>query len=238
MAKELSYEEQVLAWLGQPIHERDLELGAKLMLQGNRNRILHQNVIKKQLFDKIEYELNKIIYKQEVPVLPKIKNLEAKLEKAVATATASAKGKREDHEELPDKVKAIYETNSAIYAKMRGLHERLKVLSGESFTDVDRLPFIAELLQLDETLAANWALYDSYVIGSEPAPKEVKPLDVKRTQSNRTYLSRAGKKATISADELAEVQLRYDELINDGQNVAKELTDKLCAFGLTPHNAE
>ena len=61
MANEKTYVDKVNAWLNTEPTKRTIEEGAKLMLQGNSNKILHQNVVHKSNFDKVVYELEKII---------------------------------------------------------------------------------------------------------------------------------------------------------------------------------
>ncbi len=89
------------------------------------------------------------------------------------------KGKREDHDLLPDEIKAKYVENLSLLQRMRELHLQLRSLSLEnsSCPDSERYPFLKELIALDKKLHSNWEAYDHYV--TEPAPK-AKPL---RTRS-------------------------------------------------------
>ncbi len=74
-------------------------------------------------------------------------------------------GKREDHDALPDEVKAKYVENLSLLQRMRELHLRLRSLSLENSTcpDSERYPFLKELIALDKKLHANWEAYDHYV---------------------------------------------------------------------------
>jgi len=256
MAELNEFELKVQAWLNTPKGERDLETGAILMLQGNRNRILHQNVIQKKNFDKIEYELRKYmgpkleIAPVEVEPVESAEVLETKLLPVIAITTEKLKfegiGKRPDHEELPAVVKASFESNQEMYPKMRALHEKLKVLSEDGHTAAERLPFLQDLLHLDNTLRGNWELYDNFKMGDViPGEKKVivpgVALDFKRIQANRTYLNRAGKeilekitagKQEAADKQLAEAQIRYNELILDGQTIDEATSEKLKAAGV------
>ena len=71
-------------------------------------------------------------------------------------------GKREDHDALPDEVKAKYVENLSLLQRMRELHLRLRSLSLENSTcpDSERYPFLKELIALDKKLHANWEAYD------------------------------------------------------------------------------
>jgi len=256
MAELNEFELKVQAWLNTPKGERDLETGAILMLQGNRNRILHQNVIQKKNFDKIEYELRKYmgpkleIAPVEVEPVESAEVLETKLLPVIAITTEKLKfegiGKRPDHEELPAVVKASFESNQEMYPKMRALHEKLKVLSEDGHTAAERLPFLQELLTLDNELRGNWEFYDTFKIGDTlPGEKKVivpgTALDFKRIQANRTYLNRAGKeilekitagKQEAADKQLAEAQIRYNELVLDGQTIDEATSEKLKLAGV------
>ena len=80
-------------------------------------------------------------------------------------------GKREDHDSLPDEIKAKFVENLSILQRMRELHLQLRKLSLDNVTcpDSERYPFLKELIALDKKLHANWEAYDHYV--AEPAPK-------------------------------------------------------------------
>ena len=83
-------------------------------------------------------------------------------------------GKREDHDALPDEVKAKYVENLSLLQRMRELHLRLRSLSLENSTcpDSERYPFLKELISLDKKLHANWEAYDHIVL-PDPSTKAV-----------------------------------------------------------------
>lgn len=247
MAELNEHEIKIQAWLDTPPAERSLEVGAILMLQSNRNRTLHQNVVRRENFAKIEYELIKYMGdKYKKCDAPTVEKLEEELTIVATTQKEESTGKREDHDALPHEIQAIYSRNSEVYARMRSLHERLKVLSGNGFTPCDRFPHLKELLALDTELRLNWDKYDNYVIGSETKKAEKKlttgsPLDVQRIGANRVYLTRASKeipekilagKTKSAENQLAEAQIRYDELIADGQQIDEATAEKLKAVGV------
>ncbi|MFZ4546877.1 MAG: hypothetical protein ACOYN4_05565 [Bacteroidales bacterium] len=255
MANEKTYVEQVNDWLNADPTTRTIELGAKLMLQGNRNRILHDHVIRKSNFDKVIYELEKIIGGERVvtePVNEEIQELENNLPKVLEIISDKLalenKGQRPDHEALPAEIKLAYDKNLEIYPRMRSLQERLKVLN-ESGTAADRLPFLTELLQLDASLRENWDAYDKFDVNAPVTAAEAKlpegeKIDAKRVSANRKYLSDNKAKITAllekgeddkAAELLAKMQVRFDELIHNGETFAPEQLAELKALGL---NAE
>jgi hypothetical protein len=70
------------------------------------------------------------------------------------------KGKRQDHDALPDDIKAMFLENLNIFPRMRKLHEQLKLLAGAKACD--RYPFLQQLVDLDKKLRSNWDTYDGY----------------------------------------------------------------------------
>lgn len=98
------------------------------------------------------------------------------------------KGKRLDHDSLPDDIKAKYVENLSLLQRMRELHLRLRSLSLENATcpDSERYPFLKELISLDKKLHANWEAYDHYVA---PGP------DAVPSRSAKAKRSAAGSKA-------------------------------------------
>ena len=74
-------------------------------------------------------------------------------------------GKRDDHDSLPDNIKAKYVENLSILQRMRELHLKLRSLSLDTAPcpDSERYPFLKELIDLDKKMHANWEEYDHFV---------------------------------------------------------------------------
>lgn len=240
------FEQKVQNWLDTPADERNLEQGAMLMLQANRNRILHQNVLRRNNVDKVVYELTKFLgdnyRKCDAETVAKLtEEVEIKTAK-VYFADAETKGKRADHDELPQEVQDIILSNSQRYARLRSLHERVKVLSGEGYSPCDRYPFLKEMMMLSTEIRVSWTFYDDYKIGEKLNIKaEIKPIDVQRINSNRVYIGRAIKevpekltagKLAAGHAQLAEAQIRYNELMLAGQEVKPETIEGLKLIGV------
>lgn len=173
-------------WLETPPAERDYEKGALYLLKLSGNRILYRNIIvnpaaKAEL---IEYQIRKY-YNFRVQELTHSQVAEMQKEAdriikdhiplAAKADTAPTKGKRADHDSLPDEIKAKYVENLSILQRMRELHLRLRSLSLENAPcpDSERYPFLKELISLDKKLHANWEAYDTYVPVTA-APKRAK----------------------------------------------------------------
>ena len=92
-------------------------------------------------------------------------------------------GKRGDHDQLPDEIKALYVENLDIVHRMRELHLKLRTLSldGATCPDSDRYPFLKEIITLDKRLHTNWDTYDHYILAPEqpvnPESTSVNPVE-------------------------------------------------------------
>ena len=181
------FTEQIKQSLETPEAERDYTVGALYLLKLSGNQILYKNIVAAldKRHDVIEYQLQKY-YNFRVKALThaQVEEMSAQVEAIVAEHIPLAavadkqpqKGKREDHDLLPDEIKAKYVENLSLLQRMRELHLRLRSLSLENVTcpDSERYPFLKELISLDKKLHANWEAYDHYVASAPKAtPKAV-----------------------------------------------------------------
>ncbi len=178
------FTDQIKQWLEKPEDERDYNVGALYLLKLSGNQIMYKNLISQidRRHDVVDYQLQKY-YNFRVQALThaQVEEMAAQVETIVAehiplAATADEqpqKGKRADHDSLPDEIKAKYVENLSLLQRMRELHLRLRSLSLENATcpDSERYPFLKELISLDKKLHANWEAYDHYVApGPEATP--------------------------------------------------------------------
>lgn len=170
-----TFTEKIGKWLETPAPERDWSQGALYVLQLSGNKILYNNIVANldKRHDTIEYQLQKY-YNFRVKNLThdQVKKLDEKVEKIVSerislsvAADENPKGKRPDHDSLPDKVKAYFTENQNIVRRMRELHLQLRKLSLANSTcpDSERYPFLTEIIKLDKKLHDNYKKYDSYI---------------------------------------------------------------------------
>jgi len=237
----ISFQTKVHDWLNKPAGERDLDVGATILLQITRNRVLHQNVVRRKNFEKIEYVLKKYLVENSIVVpQPDEDNDDEDQDKDphdTGSLTVEMRGKRNDHDSLPGAVQMIYVGNTEKYHQMRSLHEKLKLMSeDDKFTDEDRKPLLDELVKLDTEIRDAWEKYDSFKPESGQAPENNKPtgLDVQAVQKNRTYISRTAKMDEVNDKVKAECLKRYNELIDDGQKIDQKTIDRLVELGVLP----
>lgn len=170
------FTEQIRQWLETPEDERDYSVGALYLLKLSGNQIMYRNIISQidRRHDVVDYQLQKY-YNFRVQALThaQVEEMAAQVETIVAehiplaakADEAPAKGKRADHDTLPEEIKAKYVENLSLLQRMRELHLRLRSLSLENATcpDSERYPFLKELILLDKKLHVNWEAYDHYV---------------------------------------------------------------------------
>ncbi len=170
------FTEQIKQWLETLEAERDYSVGALYLLKLSGNRIMYLNTVaqldRKHQF--VEYQLQKY-YNFRVQALThaQVQEMEQQVEAIVAEHIPLAakadeqpqKGKRPDHDSLPDDIKAKFVENLSLLQRMRELHLKLRTLSTEDSPcpDSERYPFLKELISLDKKLHANWEAYDRYV---------------------------------------------------------------------------
>ncbi len=193
------FTEQIKQWLETPEDERDYAVGALYLLKLSGNQIMYKNIISQidRRHDFVEYQLQKYLnFRLQALTHEQVQQMEKEVEQIVAehislAATADEqpqKGKRSDHDLLPDEIKAKFVENLSLLQRMRELHLRLRSLSLDNATcpDSERYPFLKELISLDKKLHSNWEAYDHYV-----APGPV--IDEVALQSKDSVHSRSAK---------------------------------------------
>lgn len=244
-----------------PVEEVNITEAATLLLRINRNKILFNNLIRRNWVEKALYELKKYYdfrmkdhsiketAEMEVEVKRVIEN-NPKITQPEDEKEESQKGMREDHEKLPDEIKALYVENLNIFRRMRKLHEQLKLMNDQK--PCDRYPFLKEMLDLDNELRGNWHYYDTYVIGTPIAKQEnidvkknnvtdqinsVLVADPKLVSAARKYLSTNKAKVVNLVGEarealLQKMQERYSYLVATESGISDEQKAEYKALGL------
>ena len=170
--------ETIQTWLNAPTETRSLEEGAMLVLKLTGNRFMYQNIIARKDTKMIEYQLSKYLpirlqkltheqvteMKRQVAVIAETHHLDTTRKPAKTLADEWKKGKRADHDSLPDTIQALYSENLNLLHRMRECHLQVRkiALSDKPCTDCDIYPFVKELIDLDKRYHANWQTYDEY----------------------------------------------------------------------------
>ncbi len=242
----------------EPVYAEGLILLAKY----GRNRILLQNLNRREHMKKLRYELEKIYGHHSTD--KKIKSDAQKARKAAETIVLTPKTMVEEitaekkvfrmkivrdkkvvnYDDLPESLKKVHDQTVEAYKLQRSIHEKIKLM--KEATDEERQPLVAELLKLDETVRENWKKIDAWD-GKPDEPKgdtpPAPPVDetVKQINSAKKYITDNKKKlaAAIEAkDEKKVVKLtkgiqeRVDFLIAQKQNFKPKSIDELKALGI------
>lgn len=212
------FTELIKQWLETPSDHRDYSVGALYLLKLSGNQIMYRNLVAnpKGKAEFIDYQLQKYYnfrvqsltheqveeMQQQVNKIVEINNLADRLEikdeslesKASlhsALHTPLAKGKRDDHDSLPDEIKAKYVENLSILQRMRELHLKLRSLSLDTAPcpDSERYPFLKELIELDKKMHANWETYDHFVTGTSEEERGTSKPQARTAQKKKTRSS-------------------------------------------------
>ena len=205
------FTEKIRTWLNTPVNERSIEEGATMLLQLNRNRILHQNIIRRgvRMMPKLEYELKKHLRIRddgktlhEVVVMEKV--IMPAVEQLVTKPEAEHAGKRVDHDELPEEVQHLWDGNFERYTKIKALFEELKAM--EKMQPCDRYEKLKLLDEAEKAYREALSAYDSYVkednLPTKTEEQPVAPAELATQIGNaRKYISEGKGKLKKLIDE-------------------------------------
>lgn len=173
------FTELIKQWLETPSDQRDYSVGALYLLKLSGNQIMYRNLVAnpKGKTEFIDYQLQKyynfrvqsLTHAQVEEMQEQVDVIVAEHISLAANADEHRTGKRDDHDSLPDEIKAKYVENLSILQRMRELHLKLRSLSLDTVPcpDSERYPFLKELIELDKKMHANWEEYDHYVVSRE-----------------------------------------------------------------------
>lgn len=240
---ELELTPQIKEWLDTEPSQRNLQRGADLLLRITRNKILYTNITRNiaRHGGTIEYHLNKI-YKARLNDIThaQVRSMMVEVD-AIAGArgldspegsskrSEFQRGKRADHDELPDEIKQLYVDNADILRKMRECHVRLRMITPENSTcpDSDRYPWAKEIIALDTLYRENWNRYDHYVKGTPVAAVQL-VTDARSDSRNaaRVIHLLLGKYAANPDEALAaRIRETYAKIASPTALIRKKMTD-------------
>ncbi len=241
---------KIKTWLDAPVDERDTLEGARLLLQISRNQIIFRNAMRNpdRYADRVAYELKKAystrlssVTKSEVQALMAqvdAINTSRGLDKEQAEGRSEfQRGRRADHDGLPEEVQRLWVDNAEIMKKMRDCHTHLRLITHENSTcpDSDRYPWAKEIVRLDKQYRENFNLYDHYIKGTPLATTqlEVDPRTASKNAVKSLHLT-LGRYSKNPTDELAEqIKGIYAKIDNPDD----KLNAKMAAVGLLPESS-
>jgi hypothetical protein len=244
MEKELT--PVIKAWLDTDKDKRDLMQGATVLLQITKNKILFNNIVRNLSgsADIIEYHLQKAynIRVQDV-TKAKVKELLTEVEKVDKNRNLSGeqatnrsefqRGKRADHDTLPEAIQQLYVDNALIMHKMRDNHAKLRLINSDNSTcpDSDRYAFAKEILALDKRYRQNWYDYDHYKQGSPVETSQAEQSDLRSVSKRAVKLINLNKTRYAQSRD-ADLGDRIKEWYSQVLNPSEKLTAELVNLGL------
>lgn len=195
------FTELIKQWLETPSNQRDYSVGALYLLKLSGNQIMYRNIVAQleRRHDFVDYQIQKY-YNFRVQALThaQVEEMQQQVDVIVsehislaANADDHKTGKRDDHDSLPDEIKAKYVENLSILQRMRELHLKLRSLSLDTSPcpDSERYPFLKELIDLDKKMHANWEDYDHYVIGTSEEERGTSKPKARTAQKKKSRSS-------------------------------------------------
>lgn len=176
-----AFTQDIADWLETPREERDVRKGAELLLRINGNRHIYQLAMirPETAHDHVETDLKKFLQirldghtmesvrQMDSELIPKVQNIittrqdesEDAPEETDDTAPAH-RGKRSDHNELPEEIRAIYERGGELFEKIKQIFTELQQM--ENAPACDRYEKLKVLKPLVKEYTDGWERYDNY----------------------------------------------------------------------------
>ena len=238
-------------WLNSPQEQRSLEKGAEMLLRLNRNRYMNAQILRRANFAKLEYELRKhlkirleglttrevaIMEQNHLPRISEMLEAHPVIDADADHNAGNFSGRREDHDELPEDIQAIYERNGEIYFKMKQIFETLKGM--ENATPCDRHEYLLQLIELDKEYRENWNAYDTWsAVAAGSAKDAAQAPTPNQLQAARKYLSENKPKLAEAEGDAADtlrskMQQRVQLLVTAGQSFDPDYKSELETLGL------
>lgn len=210
-----AFTQDIADWLATPREERDVRKGAELLLRINGNRHIYQLAmirpetahnhveadLKKFLQIRLDGHTMESVRQMDSELIPKVQNIittrqdesEDAPEETDDTAPAH-RGKRSDHNELPEEIRAIYERGGELFEKIKQIFTELQQM--ENAPACDRYEKLKVLKPLVKEYTDGWERYDNYNsdMSQEEAVEAVDEApepgnEVKRVGAARKFIS-------------------------------------------------
>ena len=253
------FTEKLQAWLNRPhSSEEMIKEGALLLLQLNKNRVLYNNILRQptrpRYRERLEYELNKHLQIRLAGLTQsEVAAMDARVLKVAESIIVSQgdsvgdiqdeqdeenrvlkKGKRPDHDQLPEKIQQLFNSCGGVYKRIRKLHTMLKGM--ENLTSCDRYEYLKQMDELDEIYRKRMREYDEYKAGTTSASPESKNTEQEGKDVNvllnneRSYLKRLKVRLKKAYDERGISEVTY-QTYEDMLNEANPHINKLLSLG-------
>ena len=148
------------------------------------------------------------------------------------------RGKRPDHDSLPEEIQALWDKNAERWKKMRQLHAQLEaMIARPGYRACDGNELCYTLLQADNELRNDYRRYDEWQPGKPKDSVEVFTDNVKTITSARSYITRGLQKKKLDDKTLAKMQECVNTLFALHQTIKPETVVRLKAIGIAVPDA-
>lgn len=150
------------------------------------------------------------------------------------------RGKRADHDSLPENIQHIWEENAERWKKMRSLHAQLEVMVAKPGYQACDGNEICHVLRETDTLIRNeYKRYDTYRPGDTTAKDSVETFtdNVKTIQNARAAITRGLQKKKLDDAARQKIQDAVNTLVALDQVLKPATVAKLKAIGVAVPNA-
>lgn len=240
----MEFNQELKNWIDTPEEQRDWARGAELLYRLNGNPIMYRNLMvnPKKKSDIITYHLEKA-YKTRINAATHAEV--EQMQKQVATIQKKhhfnksqdgnqfRKGKRIDHDQLPERIQKLYLDNLEILYRMREVHTRMLLMTeqieNKTCPDSDIYPYLKEIIALDKKYRNNWKQYDIYEIGGKSNIDRSDDQQAESYKSIRLINLNKKRYEKTPTDELKNKMLQWYSRVLDP---SEKLTDELKRLGI------
>lgn len=189
-------------------------------------------------------QYNRDVLKQVVKTLSEVPAPAAAEEEATLNniPVLSTRGRRKDHDNLPDDIRDLWEKNAERWKQLAKLHYQLgQMVAKPGYAACDGNELCFQMRKLDDAIREDYERYDNWTSASDsksqarPAADKVDVFtdNVKVIQNARTSISRGLARKTQNEESLKKIQEAVNTLFALKQTIKPETVEKLKNAGIT-----
>lgn len=227
----MSVLDDIRGWLSAP--DSSFERGLELLSSVEPNAGLVAFIRRKNDRRGLEYHLRKRLKCPPRRLVAKVTAAPAPQDPQPGTLPRQYRRTR--REDLPERLRPVYDGIVEKYRLQRAAHERMKLLSVLPERREETAQARAQVTALEKEIRSMWEFIDSSLdaesgdaAGKEPAAP---PFNV---SSYRSFITRAIARKEIPPERRAEVMRRVEEMLRYGIPISDKTVERLRSLGLFP----
>ena len=200
----------------------------------------HQGIRKRGLMVAQVEDYNREVVKQVEETLSTVPStLQVEKEANVRVVVLGQRGKRSDHEQLPENIRKIWDVNEKRWVQLSRLHYQLaQMIAKPGYAACDGNELCFQMRQIDDALRSSYATYDDYQLSTTSETPDSAPDQIKTVQNARTAISRGLSRKTQDEESLSKLQDAVNTLFALKQTVKTATVSKLKALGIVIPNEQ